>query len=68
MRVFVSVKNKTTHEYKEIEHYLGLKILHEGKEYTLSTDNYNCLVIRSTNSPQLIIVPKASNSIEIKSE
>lgn len=50
---------------KKIEDDLGIVIYHENKEYTLSENEEGKLTLRLINEVEMMIKPKAANSIQI---
>lgn len=69
MKVYaVNIQNEMVPKLTEINQDLGIRIEHKGVKYTLSEDNSGELIFRSIDNTQLILHPKAANSVEIKSK
>ena len=47
---------------------LGITILHNGKRFRISSDNYDDLVIYSLDDLQIVVKPKSGNVLAIGSE
>jgi hypothetical protein len=51
----------------EIKADLGIRIIHDKKEYSLNVNNSGDLILTSLDEIQLIIKPKSANCVEITS-
>jgi predicted RNA-binding protein len=67
MKVLAKIMEDVKVSKVEVKQDLGIEIEHDGKSFNIFQDNYGRLIL-SSNGTQLIIQPKASNTIEIKSE
>jgi hypothetical protein len=68
MRVFSNVMDGNRVRQDEIVHDLGITINHNGKCFTISEDNNGKLTLRSIDNVSIVILPQASNTVQIRSE
>jgi len=68
MEVYARVMFKDTFKDMEVYQDLGIVIIHKGNRYTISENNSGTLVLRSIDSTQLVLLTKAANLVEIRSE
>jgi hypothetical protein len=68
LKFYAKVMNDSKVSVLEVQHDLGIKIVHNDREYTLSEDNFGRLVLSSVYLTQITVLPRASNSVIIKSE
>jgi len=68
MKVWSKIIEGSNIKEVEITQDMGIKIEHRGNRYNLYINNHGDLVFNSIDNVQLLVLPKGSNTIEIKSE